>query len=67
MTCPCGSGSPGRRDHVGRVYCPCCQASRRLHGKPVATEIDASRETITRMAVARRRIQDRREAADALA
>ena len=65
--CPCLSGLPGQRDHTGAMRCPCCQAARRMHGKGIRIEVEASRSTITRMAVARRRIQDMREAADALA
>jgi hypothetical protein len=38
-----------------------------MHGKGIRVEVEASRETISRQAVARRRIQDMREAADALA
>lgn len=65
--CPCGSGLPAQRDHTGALRCPCCQRAKRLHGKGQRIEVEASRETITRMAVARRIIQDRREALDALA
>ncbi len=65
--CPCLSGLPGCRDHTGAMRCPCCQAARRMHGKSIRIEVEASWETISRQAVARRRIQDMREAADALA
>lgn len=67
MMCPCQSGLPARRDHTGAVRCPCCQAARRMHGKNVRVDVEASRETITRMAVARRKIQTMCEALDALA
>ena len=65
--CPCLSGLPGQRDHTGAMRCPCCQAARRMHGKGIRIEVEASRSVITRMARARREIQNRREAADALA
>jgi hypothetical protein len=38
-----------------------------MHGKGIRIEVEASRETISRQAVARRQIQNRREALDALA
>ena len=66
-SCPCLSGLPGQRDHTGAIRCPCCQAARRMHGKGIRIEVEASRETISRQARARNAIQNRREAADALA
>jgi len=66
-SCPCLSGLPGQRDHTGAMRCPCCQRAKRLHGKGIRIEVEASRETISRQAVARRKIQTMREALDALA
>lgn len=66
-SCPCLSGLPGQRDHTGAMRCPCCQRAKRLHGKGIRIEVEASRETISRQARARNAIQNRREALDALA
>lgn len=61
MTCPCHSGKPGRLGPQGEWYCDDCKRTRRLHGKGPATEVELSRDVITRRARARRRIEEMRD------
>lgn len=63
MTCPCGSLLPSRADQTGRAYCDACKGSKRMRGKPKPTVLDHSPEWVRRQAVARREIEDRRDAA----
>lgn len=65
MTCPCGSNLPARLDAIGHPYCPACQASRRLHGKPKPTDLPHSREFVTRQAKARAVLECRRDSREA--